>query len=48
MEERIVELQERKATLANLALTDEGVVLPAMDAEDIDFLFGAVPDRLAA
>ena len=48
VEERIVELQERKAALASLALSEDGVALPPMDADDIDFLFGAAPDRLAA
>ncbi|HEY0181526.1 MAG TPA: DEAD/DEAH box helicase [Rhodopila sp.] len=48
VEERIVELQERKAALASLALSEDGMALPTMDAEDIDFLFGTTPDRLAA
>jgi superfamily II DNA or RNA helicase len=48
VEERIVELQERKAALATLALSADGTALPAMDAEDIEFLFGAAPQRLAA
>ncbi|MDB5401317.1 MAG: ATP-dependent helicase [Rhodopila sp.] len=48
VEERMVELQERKAALANLALTEDAAALPAMDAEDIDYLFGVTPDRLAA
>ncbi|MDR3533439.1 MAG: DEAD/DEAH box helicase [Rhodopila sp.] len=48
VEERIVELQERKAALASLALSEDGMALPAMDAEDIDYLFGVAPDRLAA
>jgi SNF2 family DNA or RNA helicase len=48
VEERIVELQERKAALATLALSEEGMALPAMDAEDIDYLFGAAADQLAA
>ncbi len=48
VEERIVELQERKAALATLALSDDGMAIPAMDADDIDFLFGATPDLLAA
>lgn len=48
VEERIVELQERKAALASLALSEDGVALPPMDADDINFLFGAAPDRLAA
>jgi superfamily II DNA or RNA helicase len=48
VEERIVELQERKAALASLALSEDGMTLPAMDAEDIDYLFGVAPGRLAA
>ncbi len=44
VEERIVELQERKAALASLALSEDGMALPAMDAEDIDYLFGMAPD----
>jgi superfamily II DNA or RNA helicase len=48
VEERIVELQERKAALASLALSEDGMAVPAMDAEDIDFLFGVTPARLAA
>jgi superfamily II DNA or RNA helicase len=48
VEERIVELQERKAALANLALSEDGVTMPAMDADDIDYLFGVTPDLLAA
>ena len=48
VEERIVELQERKAALASIALTEDGMALPQMDADDIDFLFGVAPDRLAA
>jgi SNF2 family DNA or RNA helicase len=48
VEERIVELQERKAALATLALSEDGTALPAMDAEDIDYLFGVAPGRLAA
>jgi SNF2 family DNA or RNA helicase len=48
VEERIVELQERKAALANLALTDDPEALSALDADDIDYLLGADPDLLAA
>ena len=48
VEERIVELQERKAALASLALSEDGMALPAMDADDIDYLFGVTPDLLAA
>ena len=50
VEERIVALQERKAELASIALggDGDGMGLGAMDAEDIDFLFGEQPDLLAA
>ena len=48
VEDRIVELQERKAALASIALSEDGMALPAMDSEDIDFLFGVATDRLAA
>jgi len=48
VEERILELQERKAALANLAFSDEAAPLQAMDAEDINFLFGTGPERMAA
>jgi len=44
----ILELQERKAMLASIALGEEGAPWTAMDAEDIDFLFGANSYRLAA
>jgi SNF2 family DNA or RNA helicase len=48
VEERIVELQERKAVLAALALSDDGMGVAAMDEADIDYLFGVAPGRLAA
>jgi SNF2 family DNA or RNA helicase len=48
VEERILELQERKAVLASIALGEEGAPWPAMDAEDIEFLFSANKYRLAA
>ena len=48
VEERILELQDRKAALANIAFGEDGAVLPAMQAEDIDFLFGPAPDRVDA
>jgi hypothetical protein len=35
----------RKAALASVAF-DDGAALPAMAAEDIDFLFGPALDRL--
>ena len=48
VEERILELQERKAALASIAFSEDGAALPAMAEEDIDFLFGPAPDLLAA
>jgi SNF2 family DNA or RNA helicase len=48
VEERILELQERKATLASIAFGEDGASWPAVDAEDIAFLFGSAPSRLAA
>jgi SNF2 family DNA or RNA helicase len=48
VEERIVALQERKAALATLALSEDGMALPALEADDIDYLFGAGEDLLAA
>ena len=48
VEERILELQERKAALASVAFSEEGASLHAMDGEDVEFLFGAAPRRLAA
>jgi superfamily II DNA or RNA helicase len=48
VEERMLELQERKAALANIAFGEDGAALPAMVAEDIDFLFGPAPDQIAA
>ena len=39
VEDRIVALQQRKADLANIALSDEGD-LPALDPDDLDYLFG--------
>ena len=48
VEERILELQERKAMLASIALGEEGAPWSAMDVEDIDFLFGDNSYRLAA
>ncbi|MBW4092484.1 MAG: DEAD/DEAH box helicase [Proteobacteria bacterium] len=48
VEERILELQERKAALASIAFGDEGSGLAAMGSDDIEFLFGTAPRRLAA
>ena len=47
VEERIVELQERKAALANIALGAEGE-FAGIELDDIDYLFGVTPDLLAA
>ena len=46
VEERILELQRRKAELASIAFADNGGV--AFNAEDIDFLFGKPAERDAA
>lgn len=46
VEERILELQRRKAELASIAFADTGGV--AFNAEDIDFLFGKPSEREAA
>jgi len=48
VEERILEMQERKAALASLAFSEEGAALPALDGEDIEFLFGTAPTQMAA
>jgi SNF2 family DNA or RNA helicase len=50
VEERILELQQRKAELAAIAFSEEGEEheagdLGALDAGDIDFLFGGGEDR---
>ncbi len=47
VEDRIVELQQRKADLANIALGEDGE-LAAVEIDDVEFLFGPVEDRLAA
>ena len=47
VEERILELQERKAELASIAFT-EGADLSALEQDDVDYLFGADADRKAA
>ena len=44
VEERIVALQERKAALANLALSEDGAAMPSMDEDDIEYLFGGDED----
>jgi superfamily II DNA or RNA helicase len=46
VEERILELQQRKAELANIAFSEPGGGI-AFDLDDISFLFGAAPARTA-
>ena len=51
VEERIVELQQRKAELASVAFEEQGLEggeLNGLDLGDIDYLFGAEADRKAA
>eukprot|EP01037_Dinobryon_pediforme_P001868 gene1868-1898_t len=47
VEERIVELQERKAALAKIAFS-EGEDLPTLEFDEIEYLFGRNPEKLAA
>jgi len=47
VEERILELQQRKAELANITFT-EGSDLAGLEQDDVDYLFGADADRKAA
>jgi superfamily II DNA or RNA helicase len=47
VEDRVVELQQRKAHLANIALSDEGD-LTGIEIDDLEFLFGNENDKLAA
>jgi superfamily II DNA or RNA helicase len=47
VEEKMVELQARKAALATIALGD-GDDLPAIEFDDIDYLFGPALDEQAA
>ena len=47
VEERIIQLQQRKAELAGIAL-DAEVDAAGLDAEDLEFLLGAEPQRKAA
>ncbi len=51
VEERILELQQRKAELATVAFEEQGLEggdLGGLDLGDIDYLFGAEADRKAA
>jgi SNF2 family DNA or RNA helicase len=47
VEDRIVELQQRKADLANIALDGNGE-LAGIEIEDLEFLFGDTAERRAA
>jgi len=47
VEDRIVQLQQYKANLANIALSEDGE-FAGVDVEDLDFLFGDGTERLAA
>jgi superfamily II DNA or RNA helicase len=47
VEERILELQQRKAELANLTFTEPGD-LAGLEQDDVDFLFGGEVGRKAA
>ena len=47
VEERIIDMQERKAALAKLAFED-GDEVPPLEYDEIEFLFGTRPDRMAA
>ena len=47
VEGRILELQERKATLARIAFGEDGAPWPTMGEDDVEFLFGAPASRLA-
>jgi SNF2 family DNA or RNA helicase len=40
VEERILELQARKGTLAAATLDGEGEAAPQLGAEDVEYLFG--------
>ena len=44
VEERILELQQRKAELASIAFSEAGSGM-AFDFDDINFLFGADPEK---
>jgi SNF2 family DNA or RNA helicase len=47
VEERILELQQRKAELASIAFSEAGSGI-TFDAKDIDFLFGQSPEEREA
>ncbi len=47
VEDRIVELQQRKTDLANIALSNEGDI-EGLEVDDVEFLLGDPGERLAA
>ena len=47
VEDRIVELQQRKAHLASIALSEEAQNA-ALEVDDLEFLFGDIEERKAA
>lgn len=40
--------EERMAALASIAFGEDGATLPAMETEDIAFLFGPAPEQMVA
>jgi len=47
VEERILELQERKAALAKIAFSEDDE-MPGLEFDEIEYLFGARPEKIAA
>ncbi len=47
VEERILELQERKAALAKIAFSEEDEI-PGLEFDEIEYLFGSRPEAIAA
>jgi SNF2 family DNA or RNA helicase len=47
VEDRIVELQRRKADLANIALSEEGD-FAGLEIDDVEFLFGSGSEQKPA
>jgi superfamily II DNA or RNA helicase len=47
VEDRIVELQQRKTDLANIALSNEGDIA-GLEVDEVEFLLGGAAERLAA
>jgi superfamily II DNA or RNA helicase len=47
VEDRIVELQQRKTDLANIALSNDGDIV-GLEVDEVEFLLGDITERLAA